>query len=197
MKILKTLRIAVCALAIPVVLLSSTAARDGAILLYEQNYNEAVSFSSADAQSLRDFYVVIANSPKSKWSGAGGATIVAPFKTQSLSHTFSGSFIVDATAPDRRKTASAVKFDGKLAADTLRLYVGRAPTDPNDIVHELTAREAALAIVDSRIPGSSLAFVRFDINQWEVSESVVSYDIDISYWGRPAVHPTTTEGVES
>ena len=41
-------------------------------------------------------------------------------------------------------------------------------------------REAALALVDSKLPFSTLSFVRFDINEWEVLDSVVSYDIDIS-----------------
>jgi hypothetical protein len=178
-------------------MLSSTVAHDGAILLYQQNYNEAVSFSSADARSLRDFYVVIAGSARSTWSGAGGRVIVAPFKTQSLSSKYSGSFVVDTTASERADVASTEKFDGKLAADTLRLYVGRAAADRDEAVHELTAREAALAIVDSRLPGSSLSFVRFDINQWEVSDSVVSYDIDISFWGRPAPETTPVAAIES
>jgi hypothetical protein len=64
MKILTALVRGVCTLGLPVVLLGSTVAEEGAILLYEQNYSEAVSFSSADAPLLRDFYVVLANSPE-------------------------------------------------------------------------------------------------------------------------------------
>jgi len=197
MKFLNTLRLAVCALAIPVAMLGSTVAKDGAILLYQQNYNEAVSFSSADGPLLRDFYVVIANSPKSRFSGADGGVIVAPFDTPSLSNRFSGSFIIDATAPDRSGFGSRMKFDGKLAADTLRLYVGRSVAASDTDHRQSRSREAALAIVDSHLPGSTLAFVRFDINQWEVSESVVSYDIDISYWGQPAPGPTTVAAIGS
>jgi len=195
MTFLKTLRLAVCALVLPVVVLGSTIAQDGAVLLFQQNYNEAVSFSSTDARLLRDFYVVIANSPKS--NTAGNDVIVAPLQTPSLNRSFSGSFIVDATAPARFAAASdTTGFDGRIAADTLRLYVGRSASANAPVRPETDARDSAVELVNSRFPGSSLAFVRFDVKQWEVSESVVSYDIDISFWGRPAPERKTVVAMD-
>ena len=196
MKFLTTRVGRVCALALPAVLLGSTVAKEGAILLYEQNYSEAVSFSSADAPLLRDFYVVLANSPETNWSGAGGV-IVRPFETPSLSERFSGSFIVDTTAPkESGVTLKPAGFDGKLAADSLRLYVGRSKTGTGPKVDDSRARETALAIVDSKFPISTLSFVRFDIKEWEVLDSVVSYDIDISFWGKRGTGTDTTDGLE-
>ena len=195
MTFLKTLKLAVCALALPVVMLSSTIAQGGAVLLYQQNYSEAISFSSTDATLLRGFYIVIANSPKS--DGASNDIIIAPLETPSLSGSFSGSFIVNATAPARSAAASDVAgFDGRIAADTLRLYVGRSNSDSASLVDQFGSRDAALELVDSRFPGSNLAFVRFDVNQWEVSDSVVSYDIDISFWGQPAPEVKTVVAMD-
>ncbi len=197
MKFLTTLIRGVCVSALPFVLLGSTVAQEGAILLYEQNYSEAVSFSRSDGPLLRDFYVVLTNSPNSKWSGVGGDVIVAPFETPSLSERFSGSFIVDTTLP--KGTAVTVKptgFDGKMAADSLRLYVGRSKAAGQREAGS-RVREAALALVDSKLPFSTLSFVRFDIKEWEVLDSVVSYDIDISFWGRPAAKEEAAAGLES
>ncbi|UCH46439.1 MAG: hypothetical protein JSU95_09895 [Betaproteobacteria bacterium] len=186
----------VCTLGLPVVLFSSTVAQEGAVLLYEQNYSEAVSFSSADAPLLRDFYVVLSNSPETNWSDAGGV-IVTPFETPSLSERYSGSFIVDTTVPKQSGvTLKPAGFDGKLAADSLRLYVGRSKTGTGPKVDDSRAREAALAIVDSKFPIRTLSFVRFDIKEWEVLDSVVSYDIDISFWGKRASEPDTADGLE-
>lgn len=197
MKLVTTLVRGVCTLGLPVVLLGSTVAEEGAILLYEQNYSEAVSFSRADAPLLRDFYVVIPNSTKTKWSGAGGGVIVTPFETPSLSERFSGSFIIDTTAPKQSGvTLKPAGFDGKLAADTMRLYVGRSKANGAPEVRNSRERETALAIVDSKFPISTLSFVRFDIKEWEVLDSVVSYDIDISFWGKRAKEPGATEEFE-
>lgn len=198
MKLLTALVRGVCTLGLPVVLLGSTVAQEGAILLYEQNYSEAVSFSSADAPLLRDFYVVIPNSTKTKWSGAGGGVIVTPFKTPSLSERYSGSFIIDTTAPKGPGvTLKPAGFDGKLAEDTMRLYVGRSKANGIPEVNESQERETAMAIVDSKFPISTLSFVRFDIKEWEVLDSVVSYDIDISFWGKRDTEPDIGEGLES
>lgn len=198
MKLLTALVRGVCTLGLPVVLLGSTVAQEGAILLYEQNYSEAVSFSSADAPLLRDFYVVIPNSTKTKWSGAGGGVIVTPFKTPSLSERYSGSFIIDTTAPKGSGvTLKPARFDGKLAEDTMRLYVGRSKANGAPEVNEPQERETAMAIVDSKFPISTLSFVRFDIKEWEVLDSVVSYDIDISFWGKRDAEPDIGEGLES
>ncbi len=194
MKLLMTLVRGVCALGLPVVLLGSTVAQEGAILLYEQNYSEAVSFSSADAPLLRDFYVVLPKMPESKWNGVGGV-IIAPFETPSLSERYSGSFIVDTTLPKASGvTLQPAGFDGKLAADTLRLYVGRSKATGTPKVNDSRERETALAIVDSKFPISTLSFVRFDIKEWEVLDSVVSYDIDISFWGKRGAEPDEPTG---
>ena len=93
MNFLKTFRLGVVALALPIILLSSGVGQGGAVLLYKQNYSEAVSFSKADAPLLRDFYVVLGNQP-----GKGKSRdkiVIAPVQTPSLSGKFSGSFIVD------------------------------------------------------------------------------------------------------
>ena len=197
MKFITTLVRGAFALGLPVVLLGATVAQEGAILLYEQNYSEAVSFSSADAPLLRDFYVVIPGSSETKWSGAGGGVIVTPFETPSLSERYSGSFVIDTTAPRLSGvTLKPTGFDGKLAADTLRLYVGRSQSNNIPQVNDSRERETALAIVDSKFPISTLSFVRFDIKEWEVLDSVVSYDIDISFWGKRGKKPETSEGLE-
>ncbi len=197
MKFISALFRSACALGLPVVLLGSTVAQEGAVLLYEQNYSEAVSFSSADASLLRDFYVVLPETAKSNWNGAG-ALIVKPFETPSLSERFSGSFIVDTTAPKQSGvTLKSAGFDGKLAADSLRLYVGRSKTGADPRIDDSRARDAALALVDSKFPISTLSFVRFDIKEWEVLDSVVSYDIDISFWGKRSSERDTTDGLES
>ncbi len=187
MNFLKTLRLGVVTMALPVVLISSTVGHDGAILLYEQNYSEAVSFSSTDAHALRDFYVVLAN-PNDNKRGDHDQIMIAPVQTPSLSGKFSGSFIVDTATLNRSRVAlQKADFDEKNHADTLRLYVGRsAPTDRPASHNKLFPREAALAVVDSLLPIRTLSFVRFDVKEWEVLDSVVSYDIDISFWGRPA-----------
>jgi hypothetical protein len=128
--------------------------------------------------------------------GAGGV-IVTPFETPSLSERFTGSFIVDTTAPRQSGvTLKPAGFDGKLAADSLRLYVGRSKTGTGPKIDDSRARETALAIVDSKFPISTLSFVRFDIKEWEVLDSVVSYDIDISFWGKRASEPDVAKGLE-
>ncbi len=198
MTFLTTFSRSVCVLTLPVFLIGSTIAQEGAILLYEQNYNEAVSFSSADAPLLRDFYVVIANAPESQWNNAGGDLIVTPFETPPLSGRYSGSFILNTTIPNlSRLWVQPAGFDGKLAADSLRLYVGRSETSDSLEADHSLARETALAIVDSKFPASTLSFVRFDIKQWEVMDSVVSYDIDISFWGKRNSELVINGGVES
>ena len=186
MNFLKTFRLGVVALALPIILLSSGVGQGGAVLLYKQNYSEAVSFSKADAPLLRDFYVVLGNQP-----GKGKSRdkiVIAPVQTPSLSGKFSGSFIVDTATLNRSQVAlQAADTSDKKHPDALRLYVGRsAPTDNPASRKKMFPREAALAIVDSLLPIRTLSFVRFDVKEWEVLDSVVSYDIEISFWGRPA-----------
>ena len=186
MNFIKTFRLGVVALALPLVLLSSAVGQRGAVLLYKQNYNEAVSFSKTDAPLLRDFYVVLGNQ-----AGKGKShdqVVIRPVQTPSLSGKYSGSFIVDTATLNRSQVAlqSGQSSDNK-HADALRLYVGRsAPADSPASHKKMFPREAALAIVDSLLPIRTLSFVRFDVKEWEVLDSVVSYDIEISFWGRPA-----------
>jgi len=196
MNFLKTLRLGVASLALPVVLISSTVGQDGAILLYEQNYNEAVSFSSTDAHVLRDFYVVLAN-PNDK-DDDRDQLVIAPVPTPSLSGKYSGSFIVDTATLNRSRVAlQTAEFNEKNQADTLRLYVGRSAATARPASHNnLFPRETALAIVDSILPIRTLSFVRFDVKEWEVLDSVVSYDIDISFWGKPASEPDASDGLD-
>ena len=186
MNFLKTFRLGVVALALPIVLLGSGVGQDGAVLLYKQNYSEAVSFSKTDAHSLRDFYVVLGNQPGKNKSR--NKIVIAPVQTPSLSGKFSGSFIVDTATLNRSQVAlQAADSSDKKHTDTLRLYVGRSAPDDGPVSHKkLFPREAALAIVDSLLPIRTLSFVRFDVKEWEVLDSVVSYDIEISFWGRPA-----------
>jgi len=196
MNFLKTFRLGVAALALPVVLLSSAVGQDGAVLLYKQNYSEAVSFSKTDAHLLRDFYVVLGNQP-----GKGKShdqIVIAPVQTPSLSGKFSGSFFVDTATLNRSQLAvQRADSDNKKHADALRLYVGhsaRADNPASD--NKMFSREAALAVVDSLLPIRTLSFVRFDVKEWEVLDSVVSYDIEISFWGKPANEPHTRKGLD-
>ncbi len=190
MKFLMTFRLAICVQVMAVVIVGSTVAQNEAILLYEKNYNQGVGLGNIDAPSFRHFYDVIADSPQ--WNDASRDVIVAPFETPPLRDGFSGSFIFDAKAPDRSEFASRITdFDEQLDVEGLRLYVGlsAAPNDP--AVGTFGSPETTLGILDSRLPGSTLEYLRFDINRWEVSGGVVSYDIDISYWGQPAPSPET------
>lgn len=184
MNFLKTLRLGVAISALPVVLISSTIGQNGAVLLYERNYSEAVSFSRTDAPLLRDFYVVLSDPDGN--SKSRGKVMIAPLPTPSLGGKFSGSFIVDTTTLDRSRIAlrtAALKNN----SDTLELYVGRAGAADNPASDNTSfSKDTILATVDSLLPIRTLSFVRFDVKEWEVLDSVVSYDIDISFWGRPA-----------
>lgn len=196
MNFLKTFRLGVAALALPIVLLSSVVGQDGAVLLYKQNYSEAVSFSKTDAPLLRDFYVVLGNQTGKDKSH--DKIVIAPVQTPSLSGKYSGSFIVDTATLNRSQVAlQTADSADKKHADALRLYVGRsAPADSPASHNNMFPREAALAIVDSLLPIRTLSFVRFDVKEWEVLDSVVSYDIEISFWGRPANEPHGKKGLE-
>jgi len=196
MNFLKTFRLGVVALALPIVLLGSGVGQDGAVLLYKQHYSEAVSFSKTDAHSLRDFYVVLGNQP-----GKGKSRdkiVIAPVQTPSLSGKFSGSFIVDTATLNRSQVAlQTADSSDKKHADALRLYVGRsAPADSPASHKKMFPREAALAIVDSLLPIRTLSFVRFDVKEWEVLDSVVSYDIEISFWGKPDNEHRASKGLD-
>ena len=124
MNFLKTFRLGVAALALPIVLLSSVVGQDGAVLLYKQNYSEAVSFSKTDAPLLRDFYVVLGNQTGKDKSH--DKIVIAPVQTPSLSGKYSGSFIVDTATLNRSQVAlQTADSADKKHADALRLYVAR------------------------------------------------------------------------
>ena len=185
MTLLKTLRLAICAQVMAVVLLGSTVAREDPILLYENNYLQGVGLSGTEAPLFRHFYHFTEKSPKRNKPAI--ETAVAPLETPPLRDGFSGSFIFDATAPDRSAFASRITdFEEQFDVEGLRLFVGLSAAPNISAVGAFGSSETTLGILDSRLPGSTLKFVRFDINKWQVSGGVVSYDIDISYWGRPA-----------
>ena len=163
----------------------STVTQEEAVLLYEKNFLKGVGFGESDAPQFRHFYHVSENS--SKWNNSGGNVIVAPFETPPLRDGFSGTFIFDTVAPDRSEFASRITdFREQLDAEGLGLYVGLSGSPNEPIAGKFGSPERSLGIHDSRLPGSTLDYVRFDINKWQVSGGVVSYDVNISYWGRPS-----------
>ena len=187
MMFIRGVKLGVCAAVIPVAMLGSTVAQSGAVLLHQQNYNEVVSFTTDDANALRDFYVV-ANVPH--WQHDSDILAVAPLATPSLNRSFSGSFIVGTVAPLRTGLSShAAGIRETIATNGMRLYVGRTASADKSTHAKPGYSEVALPIVDSIFPTDNVVFVRFDINHWEVAESVVSYDIDVSYWGSPVQQP--------
>jgi hypothetical protein len=195
MTFLKTFTLAVCVQAMAVVIAGSTVVQDEAVLLYENNYNQGVGLGNTDAPSFRHFYDVVAKSPRR--SKTGRDVLVAPFETPPLSDGFSGSFVFDTAAPDRSEFASRITdFVEQFDAEGLRLYVGLSAAPNIPVVSAFGSPETILGIHDSRLPGSTLEFVRFDINKWQVSGGVVSYDINISYWGQPAASPDKVATVD-
>jgi hypothetical protein len=188
MKFLKTIRLAVCVQVLAVAMVGSTVARDEAVLLYETNYNQGIGLRDTDAPMFRHFYN--ASAKKSKRNNANENIVAAPFETPPLKDGFSGSFVFDMIAPDRSEFAARITdFREQLDAEGLRLYVGISskPDDPE--LDAFGEPETSLGILNSRLPGSKLEFIRFDINEWQVSAGVVNYDINISYWGHPAPDP--------
>ena len=188
MMLLNGLRLISCVPVLTVAVIGSTVAQEGAVLLHQQNYSETVGLGSGDAALFRQFYVAAANSPQ--WDHSGSNAVVAPFQTPPLRDGFSGSFILDATAPDRSEFASRI-MDTYSQADENKphLYLGLAASADEPAAAASGFPELTIGMLDAPAAGSTLAFVRFDINEWQVSEGVVSYDIDISYWGKPAAAP--------
>lgn len=186
MTFLKTFKFAIWVPAVAVAIAGSTVAQDEAILLYETNYLQGVGLGETNAPKFRHFYEAIAKqSPK--WNDTGDGIIVAPFETPPLSDGFSGSFVFDTTAPERSRFASRITdFDEQLEKEGLGLYVGLAAASSGVAVGKFGSPEKTLGILESKLPGSTLEYVRFDINKWEVSRGVVNYDVSISYWGQPA-----------
>jgi hypothetical protein len=192
MKFLTTFRLAVCVHVLAVAMVGSTVAQDEAVLLYETNYNQGIGLRDTDAPMFRHFYNASAKS--SRRNDLSPDTIVAPFETPPLSDGFSGSFVFDTNAPARSEFAARITdFQEQLDVEGLRLYVGISAKQDNPNVDAFGAPETSLGILDSRLPGSKLEFVRFDINEWQVSAGVVNYDINISYWGHPALDPENVD----
>jgi hypothetical protein len=195
MRYLKTLRLAVCVHVTAIAIVSSTIVQEESVLLYEKNFNQGVGLGDADAALFRHFYYAIPRS--SRWNNPVRNVVVAPFETPPLRDGFSGTFIFDTTAPDRSEFASRITdFREQLDAEGLRLYVGLSLSPNEPAVSAFGAPETTLGILDSRLPGSKLKFVRFDINKWRVSGGVVNYDVSISYWGQPAANAKSVPTVE-
>jgi hypothetical protein len=196
MRFLNALRLTVCIQVLAVAVAGSTVAKDEAVLLYEQNFIQGIGVSDAEAPLFRHFYDVAATSSKKSqnWSNTGGDIIVATVETPPLKAGFSGSFIFDTNAPERSEFAARITdFREQLEAEGLGLYVGLSRKSDDPAAGVFGAAETSLGIHDSRLPGSKLEFVRFDINEWQVSAGVVNYDINISYWGQPAAEPEKSE----
>lgn len=185
MKLFRALRSAVCVSLLTVAVVGSTVSRDAAVLLHEQNYQQLVSLSDADAPFFRHFYVAVQKSPRRKISE--GDIVVSPFETPPLHDGFSGTFIVDLDAPDGSGFASRLRalYERREGADP-GAYLGLAASPGDPVVATFGSPRLTIGKLDLPQPGSSLSLVRFDINQWKISDGVVSYDIRISYWGRPA-----------
>jgi hypothetical protein len=185
MRFFSTFRLAVCVYVLVLAMSGSTVAHEEAVLLYQTNFNQGIGVRDTDAPMFRHFYN--AKTKTSQRNNANGYGFVAPFQTPPLKDGFSGSFVFDTIAPERSEFAARITdFQEQLDVEGLRLYVGISakPDDPD--LDAFGAPETSLGILNSRLPGSKLEFVRFDINEWHVSAGVVNYDINISYWGHPA-----------
>jgi hypothetical protein len=183
--LLNRLGLAVCAPSLALVVIGSTVAQDGAVMLHQQNYSETVAVGAADTPLARHFYVATANTQR--WDQINAGVNSTPFQTPPLQNGFSGSFILDATATDRSEFAARIAdLQSQPEQDGKRLYLGLAKASRSANGKEGIQPELTIGALDTPPDGSEIAFVRFDINEWEVSEGVVSYDIDVSYWGKHA-----------
>lgn len=197
MRHLRTFKLAVCVQALAVAMFGSTITQEAPVLLYETNYKQGVGLSGTDAPLFRHFYHVAPNSPRFKKASAKPDAIVAPFETPPLRDGFSGSFIFDARATQWNEFASRITdHQEQLEAEGLRLHVGLSAAPDNPVVGSFGSTETTLGIFDSPLPGSTLRFVRIDVNEWQVSDGVVTYDVNISYWGQPASDSETVAGIK-
>ena len=195
MKFLNTLKLVICVQVLAVAMAGSTVAQEEAVLLYQQNFNQGIAHSETDAPMFRHFYNVDTN--VSKRNNKVATIAAVPFETPPLEDGFSGSFVFDTIAPDRSEFAARITdFREQLDFEGLRLYVGLSAKRDNPEADAFGAPETSLGIHDSSLPGSKLEFVRFDINEWHVSAGVVNYDINISYWGKPAPDPENADTKE-
>lgn len=190
MKHFKALRLAVCAALMTVAVIGSTVVRDEAVLLHQQNYRQFVGIGGNDAPFFRHFYVAVEKSRRRTITNRD--IIVSPFETPPLRDGFSGTFIVDVTQPDRSEFAARIRELYKQRdPGGPRLYLGLAAAADNPGAPLPDLSKITIGKLELPRPGSTLALIRFDINQWEVSDGVVSYDINVSYWGKPAPDPET------
>ncbi len=180
--LLNRLGLAICTPLVGISVIGSTVGQDGAVLLHRQNYSETVGVGTAETPQFRHVYVATANAPR--WDRINADANATPFRTPPLRSGFSGSFILDATAADRSEFAARIlDFQSQPELEGKRLYLGLASSaDSNSPIRS----ELTIGTLDTPVDGSKIAFVRFDINEWEVSDGVVSYDIDVSYWGKQA-----------
>ena len=182
MAFLRTVRLVACLQLMTVVAVGSTVARDGAILLDEQTFNETVALGSAETPSFKHFFISVGGSPLA----SGIDAFAAPFEIPSVTKGFAGSFILDATSPERSTFASLLaNAISQHNSGGLRMHVGLSG-DENPFSSTRPGKPGAVNLFDSRFPERDLAFVRFDINDWEVAAGIVSYNIKLSYWGKPA-----------
>ncbi|HUU72417.1 MAG TPA: hypothetical protein VMW70_07315 [Burkholderiales bacterium] len=166
-------------------IIGSTVAQEGAVLLHEQNYSETVGVGDANSPVFRQFYVAAENSPR--WDRISRDISVAPFQTPQPGDARSGPFILDTTAPDRSEFASRIlDSHSETGNDGPRLYLGLATASDDLDMKNPVFPELSIGTLDAPVTGSTLSFVRFDINEWEITDGVLSYDIDVSYWGKPA-----------
>jgi hypothetical protein len=93
MKFLTTFRLAVCVPVMVVVMIGPTVAKDEALPLNEQHYNQRVGLSDNDAPLFRHFYDATETLPK--WNDIGVDAIVVSVETPPLSDGLSASFVID------------------------------------------------------------------------------------------------------
>jgi hypothetical protein len=188
--LLNRLGLAICAPLVGLTVIGSTVAQDGVVLLHRQNYSETVGVGTATTPQVRHFYVATANAPR--WDRINADADVTPFRTPPLRNGFSGSFILDATAADRSEFAARIlDYQSQPEVDGKRLYLGLGTSADSADDNASIRSELTIGTLETPVDGSELAFVRFDINEWEVSDGVVSYDIDVSYWGKQALSRET------
>lgn len=177
--------LAVCTPLVGISMIGSSVGHGGAVMLHRQNYNETVSIGIAATPQLPHVYVATANSPG--WSGINGGAHVESFRSPPLKDGFAGSFVLDATAADRSEFAARIlDFQKHPQRKSKRLYLGLGTAPDSTEDNNPLRSDVTIGTLDTPVDGSRIAFVRFDINEWEVSDGVVSYNIDVSYWGRQA-----------
>ena len=179
MGFLSTSRLAVGLGLMSAAMLGSTVKAERAILLDGQNFSQTIPLSSEDDAQPRRLVVSIAD------AASVSGSVTKPFRARTMRNGFSGSFILDATAPDHSEFASHVaEFEAQQARKGLRLRVGLSESDIDEHADPAGAHQQTFELAESPFPENELAFVRFDVRQWEIAEGFLTYDIDVTYWGK-------------